>query len=115
MPTAFAPKFLADGVLPTAQATIFTATADVGTYLKSFFMYNKNAATQTIDIWVLRANGSGTARRWRRLELLVNESAQLVDNDTQSLRLEPGDQLQAQTTTANAVDFDLDGVTEVNA
>lgn len=110
----FAPKFLADGELPTSQAAIFVAVADIGTYVKSVLLYNKNAATQTVDFWIKRANGSGVARKIRRMELLVNESAQLIDDDTQSIRLEPGDELQAQTTTANAVDFDIDGVTEVN-
>jgi hypothetical protein len=112
--TTFAPSYLNDGELPTVQGSIFTATADIGTYLKSVLLFNKNAATQTIDFWIFRTNGSGTPRKIRRMELLQNESAQLIDSDTQSIRLGPGDELQAQTTTVNAVDFDIDGVTEVN-
>ena len=112
--STFRPKFLGDGELPTAAAALVTFTADIGTYLKSFFMFNKNAATQTILISVLRANGSGIARLLRRIELEQFESAQLVDDDTQSIRFEAGDQLLAETTTANAVDYDIDGVTEVN-
>jgi hypothetical protein len=112
--TTFAPKALGDGELPNVQAVIFTATADVGTYVKSFSLYNKNAATQTITLWIKRAAGSGTERVWKRYELLVNEWAEVIDEDTQSIELAEGDEIQAQTTTANAVDFDIAGVTEVN-
>lgn len=112
--TTFAPKSLEDGELPTVQGTIFTATADVGTYVKSFTLYNKNAATQTIQLWVKRANGSGTARKYKRYELLQDEHAEVIDEDTQSLEMQEGDEIQASTTTANAVDFDISGVTEVN-
>ena len=112
--TAFSPKFFADGELPTVQAAIFVASADVGSYVKSFSLYNKNAATQTITLWIKRVNGSGTARFFQRYELLVDEYATVIDEDLQSLELEPGDEIQAATTTANAVDFDISGVQEIN-
>lgn len=112
--STFRPKFVADGELPVAPGAIATFTADIGTYLKSFFMFNKNVTLQVIRISILRANGSGIARLLRRIELDQFESAQFVDDDTQSIRFESGDQLIAETTTANAVDYDLDGVTEVN-
>lgn len=112
--TTFRPKALADGELPTVQGAIFAATADVGTYVKNFSLYNKNAATQTITLFILRPGGSNIARFWQRYELAQNEWAIVVDGDQESLLLSPGDEIQAVTTTANAVDFDIAGVEESN-
>jgi hypothetical protein len=112
--TTFAPKFFADGQLPIAQGVLFTAAADVGSYLKSFSLFNNNAVTQVIILWLKRANGSGIARQWKRYELAVNEWAEVIDEDTQSIELEVGDQILGITTTAGAVDYDISGVTEVN-
>lgn len=110
--TTFAPKFFADGEIPVGQATIFTASADVGSYIKSFVLFNKNAAVQTVVVWLKRANGSGVARKIGTYELDVNEFAYVIDEALQSLELEPADEIQATTTTANAVDFDISGVQE---
>lgn len=115
--TTFAPEGLADGELPTVQTPIFTASADVGTYVKKFSLFNKNAATQTVLLYITRAaanGGSGVPRVWKRYELDEFDSAEVIDESVVSIRLLPGDAIEAVTTTANAVDYDIDGVTEVN-
>ncbi len=105
---AFIPKALADGQLPTAQDILFTGTADIATYVKTFTLFNNNASNQIILIGV---NQSGTVRNWRRFELLLNESADVID-DGESMILEQGDTIVGSTTSANAVDFTISGVEE---
>lgn len=115
--TTFTPKGLGDGEVPVVQGAIFTASADVGTYIRHFSLYNKNAAAQTIDLYVTRAianGGSGVARLWRQYVLDQNESAEVVDESVGSLILQSGDAIEAVTTTANAVDYDISGVEEAN-
>jgi hypothetical protein len=105
---AFTPKALADGQLPAAQDVLFTGTADIATYVKSITLFNNNAANQVILIGV---NRSGTVRNWRRFELLVNESADVVD-DGEVMILEQGDTIVGSSTLANTVDFTISGVEE---
>ena len=105
---AFSPKALADGELPSAQAVIFNATAQIGTYVKSITLFNNNLANQVIRIGVQR---TGDVRSWRRLELLQFESADIVD-DGEVMILEANDTIVGETTNANSVDFTISGVEE---
>lgn len=105
---AFAPKALVDGQIPVALSAIFTASAGIGTYVKSFTLYNTNASNQVI---IVEVNRSGTLRRWRRFELQENESADVVD-EGQTMMLESGDSIHCSTDDANSVDFTISGVEE---
>lgn len=106
---AFVPKALADGQLLAAPATIFLATADIATYVKSITLFNNNAANQVI---LLSVNRTGASRNWRRIELLQNESADVID-DGEVMMLEQGDTIIASSTNAASVDFTVSGVEEV--
>lgn len=105
---AFTPKALADGEIPSAEAPIFNATANIGTYVKAITLFNNNLANQVILIGV---NRTGDVRNWRRFELLQFESADVID-DGETMLLEPNDTIVASATNANSVDFTISGVEE---
>ncbi len=105
---AFTPKALSDGELPTSIGTIFAATAIIGTYIKQITFFNNNASNQVILVSV---NRTGVTRNWRRFELQTLEAADVLD-EGQTMLLEAGDLLLAETTNANSVDFTVSGVEE---
>lgn len=105
---AFSAQALADGQLPDVQGAIYTVPFSATAYVKQLLLFNANAATQTIDLWL---NTSGTPRRWHRVVLEENEAAPLLDHG-ESLQLESGSSIEAVTTTAAAVDFTITGVVE---
>lgn len=105
---AFLPRALSDGQLPVSLGTIFAATAPIGTYVKQITLFNNNAGNQVITVQV---NRTGVNRVWRRFELQTLEAADVLD-DGQTMLLENGDLLLAETTNANSVDFTVSGVEE---
>jgi hypothetical protein len=109
MPGSFAAKVLADGELAITQTAVYTVPGSTVAYVKQLFLHNVNAATQTIELWL---NTSGTARKWKRLELALNESADILE-DGESVQLQAGDAIEAKTTTAAVVPFTVTGVEEV--
>lgn len=104
----FIPKALNDGQLPTSLGTIFAATAIIGTYIKQITLFNLNASNQVI---LIKVNRTGVTRTWRRFELQTLEAADVLD-EGQTMLLEAGDLLLAETTNANSVDFTVSGVEE---
>lgn len=104
----FTAAALADGLVPTVQAAIYTCPASTVVYLKSVTLFNKNAVQQTILLYLTR---TGTARFWRRFVLEQYESAAVLDHG-ESVILETGDALEAATTTTNAVDYTVSGIRE---
>ncbi|HSV90924.1 MAG TPA: hypothetical protein VLH80_07475 [Nitrospiraceae bacterium] len=105
----FAPLPVANGQLPNSQAAILTCPAGMNYYVKQLYLFNNNAATQTIFLYLV-PNG-GTQTTWHRIVLAQNESAHVLE-DAESVTLTPGDAIQAVTTTAAAVDFTFTGVQE---
>lgn len=100
---------MADGQVATTWGAIYTAPGSTKAILRSVDFFNTNAATQTLEIRIIRSGG--TARQTIRIELLQNETARLL-TDSEVLVLSTGDAIQAQTTTATAVDFTITGATE---
>lgn len=105
---AFTPKAIADGEIPLAIGSIFTASAGIATYIKAITLFNKNVLNQVI---LIEVNRTGVNRFWRRFELQQFESADVLD-DGQTMILEAGDVIFASATTASAVDFTISGVEE---
>ncbi len=95
---------LADGQLPTAIGTLFTAA--VSTIIRSFDVYNDGGSQQDVIVYILR-NGS-TARKVGRAELKQDEFAEIL-SDGKVWVLSAGDAIQAETTAANQVDFTITG------
>lgn len=104
----FTAKPLADGQVANSLAAIFTATADVATYVKSFSLYNTSATEQTV---IIKLNVNGTDRFWKRFVLAENEWANVLDG-AESITLGDGDIIKAQSTTTNVVDYVITGVEE---
>lgn len=105
---AFSGKVLADGQLPTTKGTLYTVPGGTTTYVKFLSVFNTNAASQAIVIYV---NSSGTSRKIARLVLTQDQFARVIDKD-EALVLEAGDLIEAETTTATAVDYTIQGVEE---
>lgn len=105
---SFTGKSLAANTVQTSLASLFTATAALCTYVKSFSLGNTNAITQTIDIYL---SIGGTDFFFRRIVLLVNETADVL-TDGATWEFSPGDGIKAVTTTASAVPFTITGVEE---
>ena len=108
MTTASEPTVLYEGQFPTTNTTLYTVPSDAVAYIKQISVFNTNAASQTIVFYVAP---SATSRTWRRYVLAQNESAELLDQD-QVLVLPSGSYIEAETTTASAVDCFILGVLE---
>lgn len=108
MSGTFAGKVLAEGQFANSKGTLYTVPASTTAYVKSLFVYNTNAATQTVDVYL---KPGSTSRQIVKLTLLQNESANICDI-VGSFTLEAGDLIEGATTTASALDFVITGVEE---
>jgi hypothetical protein len=104
MAGTFTADLLADGQLPAAKAAIYTVPGSTVAYVRTIKLYNTNAATQTILVYI---NG-GTSRKQYRCVLAVNESAEIDDR----LTLGAADTIEAESTNAASVDYTVHGVEE---
>jgi hypothetical protein len=105
---AFAGTALADGQLPSSKGTLYTVPALTVAYVKKLTLFNTNAATQTILVYL---NTTGTSRVWRRFVLAQNESADVLGEGDSAI-LQAGDLIEASSTNASAVDYYIAGVLE---
>ena len=105
---AFTAKVLGEGQLANTKGTVYTVPASTVAYIKCFTVFNTNAATQTVNIYL---KPGSTSRQVIRLSLAQYESANLLDL-LGSFSLEAGDLIEADTTTASAVDYVITGVEE---
>jgi hypothetical protein len=97
-----------EGQLPTTKTVLYTVPEDAVAYVKQISIYNTNAAAQTVKFYV---KPGATSRTWRRYSLNQDESAELLDQN-QVLMLDEGDSIEAETTTASAVDCFIVAVVE---
>lgn len=104
MAGTFIPNRLADGQLPSSVGALYTVPGVTKSYVKFFNLHNRGPGTQIIIVYV-------NTRIWRRIELLVNESYNMLEED-RSLELSPGDAVRGETTNANTVDYVITGVEE---
>lgn len=105
----FTPLAPINGQIPNAQASLIVCPSGTNYYLKQFYLFNENAALQTIQLWLF-PNG-GTAVLFKQLQLAQFESADILQ-DSESITLTGGDAVQGVTTTAAAVDYTFTGVQE---
>lgn len=104
---SFAGALMADGQVSDSKGTLYTVPASTVAYIGFFSLFNTNAATQTIIVYI----NNGTSRKVRQFDLDQNESADVLES-SQKIVLEAGDLIEAETTTASAVDFVISGVEE---
>ena len=98
---------LANGQVTTTKATIFKmADTDVlnteKASIEKVTFFNENAVEQTAILFVKERFGS--SRKIRQFKLLQNEGGEYLEPGD-DLPLEIGDSLEAETTTASAVNF----------
>ncbi len=107
---AFTGASLNDGQVATSWGTVYGPGAGAKAILRSADFHNTNAVTQTVEFAITR---SGSSRRIiaRVAGLLQNEKVELL-TDGEVITLSASDVLEAQTTTATAVDFVITGATE---
>lgn len=105
---AFTGASLNDGQVATTWANIAAPSGEIW-IIKSCDFYNTNAVTQTLELRITRSGS--TARKLVQVSLAQNYRLQLLD-EGEVLVLSTGDVLQAQTTTATAVDFTITGAKE---
>jgi len=107
---------LAEGTVPATAEIIFKVGQSIGdklTFETNVFNFEEvlvdkitffnNIITQQTVILSLRRK-SGGFRKLRQFELKINESAEYLQAG-EFLPLEAGDELEGETTTADAVDF----------
>jgi hypothetical protein len=100
---------LADGQLPSSVGAIYTATA-VKAVIKAVTLHNTNVTTQTINIYITRSGS--TRRQLYRFAGITQFQSMDVLSDGETWTLSAGDTIDADTTTAAAVDFTILGATE---
>lgn len=114
---------LADGTIPTAREVIFTVgpttsgeltfDTDIINFSKVFVnritIFNNVLTQQTVILYVKKKFGE--FRKLRQYVLKLNESAEYLGGG-EFLALQPGDILEGETTTADAVDFVVYGTLE---
>jgi hypothetical protein len=99
---AFTAKVLAQGQVPAVKTTIYTTPALTKTYIKYMSFFNVSAGVETVDIFI---NPSGTSRQIRKAILSAGEVL-IID---ESIILEAGDLIEADSTTATAIDYIITG------
>ena len=102
---------LAEGQLAITQSTIFEADGgdvfDSASFtIEKITFFNINALAQTAILSIQKRNE--TARSIRQFILEQNEGGEYLEPG-EMLKLENGDQLLAETTTASAVNFTVIG------
>jgi hypothetical protein len=109
MSGTFVGKVLAEGQFANAKGTLYTVPASTVAYIKSFFVFNTNAAAQTVNVYL---KPGSTSRQIVRIATLAQyESANILDL-LGSVILEAADLIEGDTTTATALDYVITGVEE---
>ena len=98
---------LADGQLATTKATIYTVKNAKGVDVSQLFLHNINVAAQLIIIHIKR-KGSASVIIHYVAALAQHADSQVLGNG-EILSLAAGDEIEAETTTASAVDFLITG------
>lgn len=97
---------LADGQLQTSKSTIYTVEARAGMRLNQINLFNDNAVAQTIILYIKR-KGCGS-RKLRQWVLNQNEAGTFLSAG-EHFSISVDDALEAETTTASAVDYLVTG------
>ena len=96
------PEILAEGQLPNAKGTLFTATGR--TIIRLITAAHVAGGTQTVVFYVKKT--ASTSRVLGRAVLLTNEFAE----EDQVVTLDTGDLIEGETTNALSVDYTIMGV-----
>lgn len=98
-------KVFADGQVAQLRTTLWTASYT--SYIKLFTLSNISAVDeQLVSVFI---NSSGVDRLFIQVELKARESARIIERG-ESLTLEAGDYVRAETTSDYNVDYLITGV-----
>lgn len=100
-------SFIAEGQVQTTKQPLYTIAHRKGVRLEMVNFFNDNAATQILILYLKRKGG--TSRKLRRYCLDQDQAGAYLSRG-ETLSLSSGDELEAETTTANAVDYVITGV-----
>jgi hypothetical protein len=103
---AYTAKVLAEGQFATSKGTLYTVPSVTVAYVKAFTVFNTNAATQTVIVYL---KPGSTSRKIIQLSLAQNESANIIDLIGQ-FNLEAADLIEGETTTSSALDYVITGI-----
>lgn len=105
---AFTAASLADGQLASTKGTIYTSSS-VKTIIKSFTVFNTNASSQTVVLYVKRSGS--VSRSFFRGVFAQNEFSYVI-SEGEAITLSDGDEIEGSATNASAVDYVITGATE---
>jgi hypothetical protein len=109
MPGNFKAYSLAKGRIGSAQIPLYVVPASTTAYVKQIYLASVVAATQNVALWL---EIDGDLRSWHpQIELAVKESAHVLEHG-ESVQLNAGDRILAQSTDAASVDYIVTGVEE---
>lgn len=97
---------LADGQVATSTGAIYTCPSSLNVRVRYITFFNTNVTSQTLNLYITR-NG-GTRRQLRQESIAQNADVEI----DRPISLSPGDVLEADTTTASAVDYFICGEVE---
>lgn len=101
-------QVLAQGFLPSAEATLYTCPSGKNTIIRTIKLVNTQAADedfQEINMWIRTSGGTNRHITPQDFTLYGREMAEDTD-----LALSEGDVVRAQTTDANTVEYLIMGV-----
>lgn len=102
---AFTGRIIAEGQLPSAKGTLYTAAAK--TYVRMFRCSNPSGGSQTVIVYYKKS----VSRQFGRAVLATLEAVDFV-TDAEVLVLDIGDIIEGQSTNATTVDYVIAGATE---
>jgi NaMN:DMB phosphoribosyltransferase len=105
----FTAKILAQGQLPNAKGTLYTAPVLTKAYVKFINAFNTGGGTEVVIFYVKLS--TGTSKIICRASLATLEQQRVIEKD-ETINLGPGDTIEGQTTTAATVDYTITGVEE---
>jgi hypothetical protein len=97
-------KLLATGVLPAADAALYTAPALTQAAIKQIRLYNKTAGTVTFTLTVKPS--AGTARDFDIIALKAGYTRYISDLET----LGAGDAIRGSDGNGAAIDYSIHGI-----
>lgn len=95
---------LADGQLAGAKGTLYTVPASTQTIVKSITLVNTDVAARTVNLYV---KPGATSRRIISKDLSIPAGGSYVHDAL--ITLEAGDLIEGDASTANVVDFVING------
>lgn len=100
-------KSLAQGQLPNAKGTLYTAAGQV--IVRRINLVNTGAGTNAVNIY--KKTAAGTSKRIIPMNMALATGSQAVCIEEDVMTLETGDTIEGDSTAAAEVDYIIDGVT----